>query len=139
MTYTESDWEKEMSLNKFCGRHPNWFYSGCTIPCPSCKSVGLYGPKLSVDETTKEINRIYRACKFCGWWQDVGGEPYFCIPIHCKSCNIYDWTQPKEEKDFKSCPKCGVKYVKTKPPSDDQNHPARIRKGQMDSIHGINE
>ena len=134
MMYTTSQWEKEMDLNKFCGKHPNWFYSGCTIPCPSCQSVGFYGPKRTENEITKEITRRYRACKFCGLWQEVNGEPYRCIALYCNSCVAFDWTAPKDEKDYKDC-KCGSKYKKTVWASDDQNHPFHKMKEQIDIAH----
>jgi len=136
--YTESQWEEDMRLNKFCSKHPNWFYSGCTIPCPNCQSLGFYGPKVTVNETTGEIIRRYRGCKFCGFWQDVGkGKSYWCIALYCSSCDSYDWTAPKEEQDYKSC-KCRAQYKKINWASDDPNHVFHKLKEMMDKIHGLN-
>ena len=85
--YTEKQWEEERRLNKFCGQHPNWFHSGCTLQCPQCGAAGFYGPKIDSDSNK------YRACKFCGWWQEVrgagrnigGGQPYRCRAVFSKS------------------------------------------------------
>lgn len=136
MIYTENQWENEMDLNKFCGKHPNLFHSGCTIPCPNCQAVGFYGPKITVNDTTEEITRRYRACKFCGFWQEVNnGEPYRCIALYCNSCDSYDWTAPKDEEDYKSCKKCGVQFRKIEWASDNPNHAFHILKEQMDRLH----
>lgn len=136
--YAENHWEEEMRLNKFCGKHPNWFYSGCTIPCPNCKSVGFYGPKVTENDAGEVIRR-YRACKFCGFWQEAdGSDPYRCIALYCRACDSYDWTAPKDEKDYKSC-KCGSRYKRIEWALDDQNHKFHICKKRMDNLHGLNQ
>jgi hypothetical protein len=42
-------------------------------PCPSCSRTGFYGPK-------EESGRHFRMCKFCGFYQTVGKEPYYLRP-----------------------------------------------------------
>ena len=111
MIYTLKQWEKEEKIRRL-SYHPH--YGSCRLPCPNCKVIGFYAPR------EDDGGRKYRGCKFCGFWQEVdggepyGGEPYRCIALHCESCGIYDWTQPKEEKDFKPCEICGLKYKKFK-------------------------
>ncbi len=135
--YTIVQWEEDMRLNKFCGKHPNWFYSGCTIPCPNCHSIGFYGPKVTTNNVG-EIIRRYRACKFCGFWQETDGtKPYRCIALYCGTCGSYDWTAPKEEEDYKNCPKCKSKYTKIEWASDNPNHAFHNLKKQMDQLHGL--
>ena len=136
--YTIAQWENDMQVNQFCGKHQNWFYSGCTIPCPNCKNVGFYGPKVTIDNNTKEITRRYRACKFCGFWQEADkGEPYRCIALYCQNCDSYDWTAPKEEDDYKSCRQCGTQFKKIDWASDNPSHIFHNTKKQMDYVHGI--
>jgi len=129
MIYTLKEWEKEMKMNRACSC-PG--LGSCLIPCPWCKIIGFYGPRI-VGE------RKYRACKFCGWWQEIdNGEPYRCIALYCESCGIYDWTQPKEEKDFKPCEKCGLKYKKFQWAIDYPEHPFWDRKREIYKIHKYN-
>lgn len=138
---TEKQWEEEMRLNKFCGRHPNWFHSGCSLRCPHCQSVGFYGPKLSKNNAG-EITRKYRACKFCGFWQEVwgsvrnerGGKPYRCIAIYCDKCQAYDWQVPWSQ-GLKRCPNCHTEMRRIKWAIDDPNHHFHKLKEQMDKIH----
>lgn len=128
--YAIAQWENDMQINQFCGKHQNWFYSGCTMPCPNCKNVGFYGPK-------GDVSRRYRACKFCGFWQEADGtEPYRCIALYCDACGTYDWTAPKDEKDYKNC-KCGGKYKRTDWASDNPNHLFHKFKQQMDILHSF--
>lgn len=137
MIFSEAEWKKEMDQVSFCGKHPNWFYSTCTISCPNCHSLGFYGPKMTVNEA-KEIIRKYRACKFCGFWQEVDdGEPYRCIALYCGSCGAYDWTTPKGEEDYKSCGQCSSKNVKIDWASDNPEHAFWKLKKQMDDLHAI--
>jgi hypothetical protein len=138
---TEKEWEKEMQSNKFCGKHNNWFHSGCFLACPQCKSLGFYGPKLTKNDAG-EIVRKYRACKFCGFWQEVRGkvkdargcEPYRCIHVYCDKCGTYDWQEPWLSK-LRSCQKCSNETKKIEWAIDDPNHHFHSLKKIMDKIH----
>lgn len=132
MIYTLGQWGEEMKIALLSYHQP---YGSCRLPCPGCGVIGFYSPR--------EVgNRKYRACKFCGFWQEVdNGEPYRCIALYCSSCNIYDWTQPKEEKDFKSCEKCGSKYKKATWAVNNLGHPFWEIKKIIKSckIHSLNQ
>ena len=139
--YTEKQWEEEMNLNKLCGQHPNWSSSGCSLGCPQCKSIGFYGPKVTKNEAG-EITRKYRACKFCGFWQEAwgknkderGGEPYRCVIISCDKCQIYDWQAPWAYEP-KSCEKCHAEMQVTEWASDNPSHPFHKLKEQILRAH----
>lgn len=142
MNYTEQNWEDEMRVNKFCGRHHSWFSSGCMLSCPQCQSIGFYGPKLTADEAGK-ITRKYRACKFCGFWQEAwgnvfderGGGPYRCIAVFCDKCqNNYDWRAPWAYEPG-GCQNCHIELKKTNWASDDPNHFFHKLKAEMDKLH----
>ena len=135
-----------MRINQFCGKHPNWFSSGCTLSCPQCQSVGFYGPKLTVDNSGK-ATRKYRACKFCGFWQEAwgtvfnerGGDPYRCIIVGCVRCPengriSYDWQVPWAYEP-QSCSVCHTTMEKTRWASDDLGHPFHKLKEQMEKLH----
>ncbi len=141
MKYTEKQWEEEMkiSLSSFCGGQ-HWPAGSCTIPCPRCGTVGFYGPRGSSSN-----GRKYRACKFCGFWQEAwgsvyderGGKPYRCITVYCDKCqtsNTYNWHLPETQK-FGYCPRCHTELKKTKWASDNSSHPFHKIKEQMDRIH----
>ncbi len=139
--YTEKQWEEEMRLDKFCGQHPNWFHSGCSLQCPKCRSVGFYGPKVTVNNAG-EITRKYRACKFCGFWQEAwgsvwnerGGEPYRCIAFYCDKCKSFDWRFPWTDR-LERCTNCHTEIKKIKWASDDPNHYFHKLKELMLRIH----
>ena len=85
--YTEEQWEEEMRKMRFCGGHQA--FGSCNLECPSCHEIGFYSPR-----EIKSESRKYRACKWCGFWQEAvgpvfdhrGGDPYLgSIRIH-KSC-----------------------------------------------------
>lgn len=85
--YTPDEWNKEMHLGIFCNRHAP--FGSCNLECPTCHEVGFYGPR-----EIKNEDRKYRACKWCGFWQEAagkvfdhrGGEPYRGIIISHKNC-----------------------------------------------------
>ena len=146
MNYTEQNWEDDMRINKFCGEHANWFSSGCTLPCPQCRSVGFYGPKVTADDSGK-ITRKYRACKFCGFWQEAwgnvfnerGGESYRCIIVRCNNCAekggfSYDWQTPWAYEP-QSWSVCHTTMEQAQWASDDPNHSFHQLKEQMDELH----
>ena len=136
--YTEKHWEDEMNSNYFCGRHPA--AGSCTIPCPRCGTHGFYGPRGSSSD-----GRKYRACKFCGFWQEAwgsvynekGGKPYRCVAVYCDKCQIsdtYDWHLPWT-RGFGNCPKCHNEMKKTKWAIDNLNHPFYKLKEQILRVH----
>lgn len=127
--YTEKQWEEEMNVLPAEIQPGSAF--GRILPCPWCKTVGFYGPRKSVEQ--EKITRKYRACKFCGFWQEVwgevyneiGGKPYRCIHFYCDRCqriDTYNWTMP-EAKSIGHCPRCDAENKKTKWASDNPNHP----------------
>jgi len=126
--YSIAQWDEDMRLNRFCNRHENYFFSGCNIACPSCQNFGFYGPKGSPE-------RMYRACKFCGFWQEADGSgPYRCIALFCADCDVYDWTQPRPDNNYHPC-KCGRTYVVIDWASDNPHHAFHRLKKEMDMIH----
>ena len=126
MTYTSEQWGKEMVRVQLCNHSK---LGSCLIPCPWCNIIGFYSPRVARE-------RKYRACKFCGWWQEVdGGEPYRCIALYCDACGIYDWTQPKEEKDFKFCEKCKQQYKTFLWAIDYPEHPFWEGKKELYRMH----
>lgn len=137
LQFTEKEWEEEMRQNRFCGRHDNWFHSGCFLECPSCGSRGFYGPKGSYEK-----GRKYRACKFCGFWQEAsgpihdarGGKPYRCVMVTCPHCSGYDWRLPWED-DWGECEDCKSKLKQVSWPTEDSTHPFHQAKAIMDRIH----
>ena len=94
--YTEYDWSKEDADLKR-GKHPQ--------PCPRCTRRGFYAARLAPP------NRKYRACKFCGFWQDVGKAPHPIIRYECSGSDghwVADWKEPHESW---TCPTCGRRYT----------------------------
>jgi len=71
--YTEKQWGKEMQLAEFCGRHSP--LGSCNLECPSCHEAGFYGPR-KIENDKGEIARKYRACKWCGFWQEAWGDVF---------------------------------------------------------------
>lgn len=118
--YTELDWIEEMKLNMTCNHS---YLGSCIIPCPNCGIYGFYGPKSDKKDVVEivkkegelkfknqvelfkhlEGSRHYAGCKYCGFWQDVGCEPYFCYPIYCHSCGGFGWTQNDKNKPCDRC------------------------------------
>lgn len=131
MIYKLKQWEKEMKISSFCGGQ-HWPAGSCTIPCPKCGVVGFYGPR---GDTS---GRKYRACKFCGFWQEVGGKPYRCITVYCDKCqtsDTYNWHIPPWTQGSEYCPKCHAQLKQTKWASDNPSHPFHKIKEQMDRMH----
>ena len=89
-----------------------------------------------------EMTRKYRACKFCGFWQEAagevwkerGGKPYRCVHIACKMCGIFDWKVPWG-KDFGKCPKCSKEFQKIDWAVDNPSHYFNDFIKEMDKIH----
>src|SRR3989338_1917322 len=115
--YTEIQWAEEMKADKIIF----WARAiGTTFPCPSCRKIGFYAPIQypTVVKTPEEIIRKYRACKFCGFWQDVKGYPgtrregksFHCVPLRCTNpkCKTFNYTA-EENNLNKPCENCGTK------------------------------
>ena len=90
MTYTIEQWTEEDAHLK-SGGDPQ--------PCPRCARRGFYAPRWA------EGDRHYRACKFCGLWQDVGRPEHEIIRYEC--C-VADWKEPNESW---ACPVCGTTFT----------------------------
>lgn len=135
--YTEAQWEEEMKAPPIVIQFPLGPFSfGKQLKCPRCGTTGFYGPRKG--EVEGKIIRKYRACKFCGLWQELfgcvwnerGGDAYRCKMIYCDKCNIYNWREPWGEPG--KCSNCHNEYREVKWASDDPNHPfCKIR----DSIY----
>lgn len=139
MEYSLEQWKKEAVIMINSCRHSK--AGSCVIACPSCKTFGFYAPRYAPTGNQEKDNNLegrkYRGCKFCGFWQEVdNGEPYRCIALRCDTCGIDDWTQPKEEKDFKSCQKCHSKYKRGKWAIDNPEHIFWKERDKIYQIHG---
>jgi len=109
LRYTFSDWRREDSALKG---------GGDPQPCPCCRRRGFYAPRAD-DEA-----RRYRACKFCGFWQDVEKEPHEIIRYECRDADHWmaDWKEPHEAWQ---CPRCGEQSNPADAvpwPADDTSH-----------------
>jgi hypothetical protein len=110
--YEDADWLSE-DLALKSGGDPQ--------PCPRCHRRGFYAPRFA------KPNRRYRACKFCGFWQDVGMPPHPVIRYECTTGNhhVADWKGPDEPW---TCPDCGRRFQPDAAvawPSEDPYHPWR--------------
>ena len=124
--YSPGDWAADMVALHIRNAQPQ--------PCPRCGRTGFYGPRHD------GAARMYRACKFCGFWQDVGGQvvPHTATVHNCSQWPDvagakYIWWVSPLEKSYR-CPYCGTQVdvaSSTVPkPIDDQNHPwARMPQG----------
>ena len=126
LPYTESDWENDC-YSLFVER-------GDPRPCPVCGRTGFFGPRAA------DRGRKYRACRFCGFSQDVGEEPaqlraavHWCEEWPECARAQYVWWVPADEQTF-TCPYCRrrapvesrnafVRAVGVQKPSDDPAHP----------------
>jgi hypothetical protein len=144
--FTEEDWAAEMNKRINCGRHKEIYAGCCNIPCPYCRVIGFYEPRGRKEEG---FPRKYRACKFCGFWQEAagktydehGGDWYRCKMYKCEKCdtgsekyNCYNWREPWEEGSF-HCPKCGNTMNECSWPIDDLNHIFYELKNKLDNYH----
>ena len=142
--YTEDQWFAEMQAPGIVISLPNgssWSF-GTILPCPQCKTVGFYGPRKYPLEG--EVKRKYRACKFCGFWQEAwgfvydrrGGDHYRCIALRCtnKNCNAFNYTENNLNKLCEN-KKCKSKTKISKWPSDDPNHEFQEYKESINRMH----
>ena len=117
--YTLADWEAESFAIFGEGGDPG--------ACPDCGRTGFYGPRFA------DPDRRYRACRFCGFWQDVDGDAERYIPT-AHSCELWPevsksayiwWVAPGT--DAFDCPFCQEPLIvdaSTVPiPSDTPKHP----------------
>ena len=65
--FTRQDWEAEVKALQSAQAAP--------FQCPGCERTGFYGPRQDEARTAR-----YWLCKFCGFGQDAGGEPFDHIP-----------------------------------------------------------
>lgn len=132
--YTEAQWSAEtqttpLFIPQIDG---SWRALAVNLPCPKCKKVGFYAPiKFPPEASEDKIIRKYRACKFCGFWQDVPGypgtrnegRPFYCIPLRCMNpkCRTFNYTKENLDKPCE-VKGCGTKCELSKWPIDDPNH-----------------
>ena len=105
--YTKSDWDREN--NALVQR-------GDPQPCPMCRRTGFYSPRYAEDRLPSPK---YRACKFCGFWQNVQMAPHDIIRYEC---HVADWKEPHEDW---TCPKCQKRYTpdySVRWPADNRHH-----------------
>ena len=108
-------------------------FGSCVVPCPKCHTKGFFSPRQAQE-------RKYLACKFCGFWQEVGGESYFCIQIYCLNCSALGWIKPNEETH---CPNCGQIGGEQKlgvliPAPESKENPMWAEKLKLESRHQKN-
>jgi len=109
LSYARPDWQREQEYLK---------RNGDPQPCPCCNCRGFYAPRAD------DSGRRYRACKFCGFWQNVGSPPHEIIRYECRGSNhwVADWKGPHESW---TCPRCGEVYRPEQAaawPADDVSH-----------------
>ena len=109
LAYTPTDWQRENDALE---------EGGDPQPCPCCDRRGFYEPREA------DYDRRYRACKFCGFWQDVGKQPHEIIRYECRRSDHYaaDWKEPQESW---ACPKCSCEFNPPDAvawPADDSSH-----------------
>ncbi len=106
----EAEWDQEDTALKN-GADP--------APCPQCRRRGFYAPRWATP------SRKYFACKFCGYWQDVGKPPHEIIRYECRNNDghcVADWKEPQESW---RCPECGKTFDPQEAvewPADDPDH-----------------
>ena len=104
------------------------------LPCPDCGRAGFYGPR-ALDGKPK-----FRACRFCGFFQEVMQQPTRLQPVAHDCDNWpeaagapYIWWIAKSEKWY-TCNYCARRIAVTQAspfmkgaavtsPADDPNHP----------------
>src|SRR2546428_10110304 len=132
--YTETECQQEMDLVL---SNPGTQLGSLVIRCPHCNTLGFYSPRF---EKRPDVDRKYRACKFCGFAQELTGyalpdypEPYRWVMLTCPKCpgGYYDWRVPKDTSP-KRCSQCGTSCIDVDWPTKDPNHPFHMWKAQFD-------
>lgn len=142
--YEEQDWLEEWSKATYRIQMPNGQMAELglgtsNLTCPRCKTIGFYGPRIDppIWPASMPINRKYRACKFCGLWQDVPGYPgtrkegkiFDCLPIRCSGCKTFQWTEYNSNKPCEK--KCGGVCKEDKWPTDNLGHEFHKTKAEI--------
>jgi hypothetical protein len=106
--FTAKEWREENSaLNG--GEQPR--------ACPGCGRTGFYRTR---DDHPDKRGRQFRACTFCGFWQDVEGEPHRRIRYEC-----HGHAATSKPDQAWTCPECGKRFEPKDSvpwPSDDPSH-----------------
>lgn len=97
LRYTREQWDADDQALK-AGDNP--------LSCPCGSQAGCYAPRHD------GVARWYRACKFCGFWQDVNQPPHRIIRYECFDRDHYvaDWKEPHESW---TCPCCARTFDPT--------------------------
>ena len=74
--YTEPEWQKDESHR----------LTGGSFRCPDCNSEENFWPKHHLRSDGSE--RHYRACKICGFWQEVDGSAPYRIWLAAHTCAV---------------------------------------------------
>jgi predicted RNA-binding Zn-ribbon protein involved in translation (DUF1610 family) len=82
--YLESDWLRD---------------NGKALPCPDCGSARDFGTRCA--PKADGGNRLYRACKDCGFWQEADGSPPYRTWKSEHACN-------RKVYGNYPCPFCGT-------------------------------
>jgi hypothetical protein len=129
--YTEQHWDADMRAPacslEIPGTPPVEF---CALACPVCATIGFYGPRQAPGPGQGPVTRKYRACKFCGLWQEAwgdvyderGGTPYRCMAFVCERCQCRSWRDPQQPGN-EPCPACHIDMTPTTWAVDDPTHP----------------
>ena len=112
LAYSLDDWTAEnLALNE--GKPP--------VACPCCARIGFYAPRRAED------GRHYRACKYCGFWQDIEKPPHEIIRFECAGTDHWyaDWKEPHESWTCPQCQRIFRPRDSVAWPVDDATHPWR--------------
>lgn len=139
--YTVDAWQDEMRRLTWCGKHKDPL-GDCRMPCPRCGTVGFYAPR-GVWSDDPDAGRKYRACKFCGLWQEAAGEvfdgpqgggAYRCVMVLCPTCCAFGWRSPW--KDFGTCEVCDqFEPILVEWPTDNRRHPFHFLRDHLAQLH----
>lgn len=124
--YSEADWQAENTALQQ-GVDPQ--------PCPKCRCTGFYSTRCAEPLAGKTEPRHYRACKFCGFWQDVDAA---AVPHRATAHGCAGWPKPAGASwvwwvaptdTTYACPNktCGQQVIVAQTlvpiPADDPQHP----------------
>jgi ribosomal protein L37AE/L43A len=106
--YTVRHWRSE---------HSELHRGGAPAKCPQCTRTGFYAPR---DDHPEKPGKPFRACSFCGFWQDVGKDPTKALMFECHGHTVI-----RPSGSTWSCPTCGREFTgQTKEawPAEDTAH-----------------